>query len=124
VTLPRSVPYVRPWQPIVDALAPLAAATDATLAGGWVANLATPALIVAPLHREPATRGCAVAWTVALQVIGNVASDDDDVLHALVADSIAALPGGVLVGGTDYVEDTRAGATYRVATTELTITEG
>lgn len=116
--------YARPWQPIVDALVPVAIAYDATLAGGWVANLATPALIVAPTHREPATRGCAVAWTVALQAIVNVASDDDDTLHALVADALAALPGGVTVGGTDYAEDSRAGATYRIATTETTITEG
>jgi hypothetical protein len=118
------VTYARPWQAVVDALVPVAEAADATLADGWVANLSTPALIVAPTHREPATRGCAVAWSIALQVVINVAGDDDDTLHALVAGAIAAIPGGVLVGGTDYAEDTRAGGTYRIATTDLTLSEG
>jgi hypothetical protein len=113
-----------PWQPIVDALKAVPAFADWTIAPGWVANLSTPALIVAPTHREPAQRGCAITWSIALQLIANVASDDDAVLHDGLGVALANLPPGVIVGGTDYTEDTRAGATYRISTTDLTLAEG
>lgn len=112
------------WQPIIDALKAVPAFADWSVAGGWVANLATPALIVAPTHREPATRGCAVTWSVALQLIVNVAEDDGEAMHSGLDVALANLPPGVIVGGTDYAEDTRAGTTYRLSTTELTLAEG
>jgi hypothetical protein len=111
----------RPWHSIRDELAVLPELEDAgvTLAYGWVAQLATPAIIVAPVRRE-LVQPCDVRWHLALQVIAPLQSDDDEVVHALLELALEHLPSGVIVGETTYAQDDRAGASYLVSTTELT----
>jgi hypothetical protein len=111
----------RPWQTILESLrgSPELEGAGVTIAGGWVAQLATPAIIVAPTRRE-VVRQCDVRWTLALQVVVPLSSDDDNVPHELLDIALGALPAGVLVGETTYAQDDRAGASYLVSTTELT----
>jgi hypothetical protein len=112
---------VRPWRRI------LAAIEDddeldglgVTLAARWVANMATPAILVVPVRRY-VVQPCDERYELALQVVVPLQSDDDDVLHELVDLAIARVPAGVLVGETTYGQDDRAGSTYVVATTTLT----
>jgi hypothetical protein len=114
---------VRPWRPILEAIRAGVPAdlgdAGVTFAAAWVANLATPAILVVPVRRF-VVHPCDVRFDLALQVIVPLGSDDDDVLHLLVELALAALPPGVLVGETTYGQDDRAGATYVIATTTLT----
>lgn len=111
----------RPWVAIIARLAALPELAEAgvTLAPGWVAQLATPAIIVAPTLRS-VVPPCDVRWTLALQVVVPLASDDDSVPHDLLELALDNLPAGVTVGETTYAQDDRAGASYLVSTTELT----
>jgi hypothetical protein len=90
-----------------------------TFAAAWVANLATPAVLVVPIRRyvvEP----CDVRFELALQVVVPLQSDDDDVLFELLELALAGVPAGVKIGETTFGQDDRAGGTYVVATTTLT----
>lgn len=111
----------RPWRAVLEELRQLPELEEAgvTLAPGWVAQLATPAIIVAPTRRQ-LVRSADVRWSLALQVVVPLASDDDEPLHALLELALAHLPAGVIVGETTYAQDDRAGASYLVSTTELT----
>jgi hypothetical protein len=115
----------RPWRAILEAIAaavaadPAAAELGATLASGWTANTATPAIVVAPVRRA-VVRPNDVRWELALQVVIGVQGDDDEALHSLLELALAAIPPGVLVGDTVYGQDERGGATYIVGTTTLT----
>lgn len=115
----------RPWRDILAAIGaaidadPELAAVGVTLASGWNANLATPAVIVAPIRRA-VVRPADVRWELALQVVLPLQSDDDEPLHDLVELSLAAMPYGVIVGDTVYGQDDRGGSTYVVSTTTLT----
>lgn len=110
----------RPWR---DTLSSIGAAVDpelgVTLAARWVANLATPAILVVPVTRV--ARHPTVVWDMALQVVVGLQGDDDDQLYDLLDVALGALPYGVKADGeTTYGQDERAGGTYIVSTTTLT----
>lgn len=110
----------RPWRAILEAIrAQLPDELGATLASAWVANMATPAVLVVPTRRS-VVAPCDVRWELALQVVVPLQSDDDEPLHALLELALAALPAGVKAGETTYAQDDRAGASYVVSTTVLT----
>jgi hypothetical protein len=112
---------VKPWRRILEAIAgaPELDGLGVTLAAAWVANLATPAVLVVPVRRY-VVQPCDVRYELALQVVVALQSDDDDVLHDLLELVLGRLPAGVTVGETTYGQDDRAGSTYVVATTTLT----
>lgn len=108
----------RPWR---DILATIQAALDGddgiTFAAAWMANLATPAVLVVPIRRY--TLRPDVRWELALQVVTALQSDDDETLHELTELALAALPAGVITGDTTFGQDDRAGSSYVVSTTTL-----
>jgi hypothetical protein len=110
----------RPWRDILAAIGarPELEPIGPTLAAAWVANLATPAILVVPVRRASILPN--VAWEMVLQVVVTLAGDDDDLLHDLLDIALPALPAGVRVGETLYGQDERAGGTYIVSTTTLT----
>lgn len=114
----------RPWRTILDAIGAAvdadadAATLGVTLASRWVANLATPAILVVPVTRQ-LVRPADIRWGLALQVVVNLAGDDDEPMHALLDLALPALPAGVIPGDTTYGQDERAGGTYIVSTTTL-----
>lgn len=112
---------MRPWRAVLDALEGIPELQDVgpTLAAAWVANLAVPAIICAPVRRY-VVRSCDVRWELALQVVTPLQSDDDEVGHALLELALGALPAGIIVGDTVYGQDERAGASYLISTTTLT----
>jgi hypothetical protein len=110
----------RPWR---DIIAAIGAAVDpelgVTLGAAWLANMATPAILVVPVTRTAVHP--TVTWSMSLQVVVSLAGDDDDTLHDLLDVALGALPPGVRSDGeTTYGQDDRAGATYLVSTTNLT----
>jgi hypothetical protein len=110
----------RPWRAILDAIRSSSPPElDATFASAWLANMATPAVLVVPVRRQ-ADPPCDVRWELALQVVLPLQSDDDEPLHALLELALAAMPPGVTVGDTTYAQDDRAGGSYLVSTTTLT----
>jgi len=120
----------RPWRDIAAAIAEgFAAAPEldelgVTFAGRWVANMATPAILVVPVRRVAPNRRTNVQpvdvrWEVALQVVIGVQGDDDEVLHALLEAALPLVPAGVQLGETVYGQDDRAGGSYLVSTTTL-----
>jgi acetylornithine deacetylase/succinyl-diaminopimelate desuccinylase-like protein len=113
---------VKPWRAILAAIRsglPELEAGGVTFAAAWVANLATPAVLVVPVRRY-VVQPCDVRYELALQVVAPLQSDDDDVVHELLELVLAQLPAGVTVGETTYGQDDRAGGTYVVSTTTLT----
>jgi hypothetical protein len=112
--------HPRPWRAILDAIAGVVPEElGATLASAWVANLATPAILVVPTRRY-VVQPCDVRWDLALQVVVPLQADDDEPLHALLELALGALPPGVQAGETTFAQDDRAGASYVVSTTVLT----
>lgn len=111
--------HPRPWRAILEAIAAVVPEDlGATLASAWVANMATPAILVVPTRRY-VVKPCDVRWDLALQVVVPLQSDDDEPLHALLELALGALPPGVTAGETTYGQDDRAGASYVVSTTTL-----
>lgn len=112
----------RPWRDVLAAIAaaPELADTGASFASTWTANMATPAILVVPATRVQ-LRGSSPRWELALQVVVPIQGDDDEPLHALLELCLATLPAGVIVGDTTYGSDERAGATYIVSTTTLSV---
>jgi hypothetical protein len=110
----------RPWRSILAAIRLVVDdGAGVTFASAWVANLATPAVLVVPVRRF-LVRTADVRWELALQVVIGVQGDDDEALHELLELALGALPPGVIPGDTTYGQDERAGATYAVSTTVLT----
>ena len=112
----------RPWRAVLDAIAaaPELVELGPTLASRWIANMATPAILVVPVRRI-ALRGSSVRWELALQVVVPLQADSDDQLHDLLDVALAAIPAGRILGDTIYGQDDRAGASYVVSTTTLTV---
>jgi hypothetical protein len=114
----------RPWRDVADSVQAAILATpglaDAgiAVAGRWVAAMATPAIVCAPTRRY-IVKPCDVRYDLVLQILVPVASDDDEVLHALLELALANLPPGVLVGETTYGLDSTEGANLVVSSTTL-----
>ena len=113
---------LRPWREIKAAIQELEEiqALGVTVAGRWLANLATPAIVCVPVRRVE-LRGSSVRWELALQVIVGVQDDEDETVHALLELVLPALPAGVIRGDTVYGQDDRAGGSYVVSTTTLSV---
>lgn len=112
----------RPWRDIralIEAI-PELEELGPTIASAWVANMATPAILVVPVRRIK-LRGSSVRWELALQVVVGLQGDDDEPLHALLEVILPALPPDIILGETTYGQDDRGGATYIVSTTVLNV---
>jgi hypothetical protein len=114
----------RPWRDVADAVQaalladPALADAGIAVAGRWVAAMATPAVVCAPTRRY-VVKPCDVRWDLVLQILVPVASDDDEVLHALLELALANLPSGVLVGEPTYAVDSTEGTSLVVSSTTL-----